>query len=280
MIDISGHLNNIRRDVGFLDLRKEIVVNCCGYQFFNKYDFSKYRPLGRLDYQLIYIYKGYGDFLLNDENIRLKQGEVIFYRPHEIQKYKYYAHSNTQAYWIHFTGSKIEELLDNYKVIESHVNIGKHKDVIDLFMSITAELQLKQHNFNEIILLKFRLLLSLLNRYKTQEDLLIKQKHNFNELILTLNDSYSEQWTTERMANFCKLSESRFLHLFKEQIGVSPKQFLNQLRIDKAKEIMINNDTKIQDIAAIVGFSDPLYFSKFFKKREGVNPSEYIKLNN
>ena len=53
MIDISGHLRDVRRDVGFSDFERELVLNCCGYQFFNKNNYSRIRPNGRFDYLLM-----------------------------------------------------------------------------------------------------------------------------------------------------------------------------------------------------------------------------------
>ena len=58
MIDISGHLRDYRREIGFSDESKPLIINCCGYQKFMTENFSKSRPTGRLDYQLIYIYQG------------------------------------------------------------------------------------------------------------------------------------------------------------------------------------------------------------------------------
>ena len=57
VIDISGHLRDIRREVGFIDTEHELTINCCGYQTFRTKNFSRRRLEGRLDYQIIYIFK-------------------------------------------------------------------------------------------------------------------------------------------------------------------------------------------------------------------------------
>ena len=57
MINVSGHLRNERRATGFEDLSTALTVNCCGMQIFKTKDYKQNRAAGRVDYQLIYIYK-------------------------------------------------------------------------------------------------------------------------------------------------------------------------------------------------------------------------------
>ena len=59
MINVSGHLRNERRATGFADDSSPLSVNCCGMQVFKTKDYSQNRSAGRVDYQLIYIYKGW-----------------------------------------------------------------------------------------------------------------------------------------------------------------------------------------------------------------------------
>ena len=54
-----------------------------------------------------------------------------------------------------------------------------------------------------------------------------------------------------------------------------PMHYLNDLRIEKAKELISTNTMKLSDVASMVGFSDSLYFSRVFKKTTGIPPKEY-----
>ena len=64
MINVSGHLRNERRATGFEDLSTALTVNCCGMQIFKTKDYKQNRAAGRVDYQLIYIYKGAGHYYI------------------------------------------------------------------------------------------------------------------------------------------------------------------------------------------------------------------------
>lgn len=81
--------------------------------------------------------------------------------------------------------------------------------------------------------------------------------------------------------NIKALSDSLFLdsayfsRLFKKRTGMSPKQYLLKIRMERAKELLLTTDHSIKEIAATVGYNDPLYFSKLFYKAEGMAPSKY-----
>jgi AraC-like ligand binding domain. len=134
MIDISGHLRPIRKEIGFLDEKQELLVNCCGYQKFLTKNFSRLREHGRLDYQLIYITNGFGEFLIDNQIKKFGAGSVILYLPGIKQSYTYYAADQPEVYWVHFTGSKVHELLQKMDLLShSHFSIGIDDSCICLF---------------------------------------------------------------------------------------------------------------------------------------------------
>jgi len=81
-----------------------------------------------------------------------------------------------------------------------------------------------------------------------------------------------------QIANLMGKSESRISHLFKEVYGKSFKDIQSRIKIEKADEIMEKYPfMNIKDIAIQLGFEDPLYFSKFYKRNTGISPSEKLK---
>ena len=68
-----------------------------------------------------------------------------------------------------------------------------------------------------------------------------------------------------------------FIRCFKDFTGSSPQAYLNDMRIEKAKDLLNNKSFQIAEIAELVGYSDPLYFSRIFKKKNGCSPNEYKK---
>lgn len=76
-------------------------------------------------------------------------------------------------------------------------------------------------------------------------------------------------------ARHVNLSQSYFSTVFKKEMGVSFSDYVIQARIDRAKELFIASDYKICYVASILGFNDPSYFSRVFKKITGIRPNEY-----
>jgi len=73
------------------------------------------------------------------------------------------------------------------------------------------------------------------------------------------------------------LNPSILTKKFNTQIGISPKQYILNKRLEYAKELLVNTNASIFEIANSVGFPDQLYFSRIFKIKEKISPSEYRK---
>ena len=275
MIDISGHLRPYRSKIGFEDHTRNFMINCCGYQQFLTTDFSRLRPDGRLDFQIIYIYSGCGYFKLNHKWVKREKGDIQVYRPGERQEYTYYAKDKPEVFWIHFTGTDCEKLLSDYQINSCH--IGENVLFKTLFQEIILELQLKKLGFEAYIAGDFIKLLVSFNRTMSKEKYSSHTNFALDRLILELNQHYNSSWSIEKMAEFCNLSPDYLSHLFKKEYRITPVKYLTRIRLDKAKDFLANGNLSISDIAYLVGYSDPLYFSRTFKKAEQISPQQYRK---
>ena len=71
------------------------------------------------------------------------------------------------------------------------------------------------------------------------------------------------------------MSEGYLRALFQEKRGMSPKKYLNAIRLSEAKQLLGQTSLSVSEVAYAVGFTDPLYFSQFFRKGTGLSPREY-----
>lgn len=92
-----------------------------------------------------------------------------------------------------------------------------------------------------------------------------------------INSNYRKTFSASDVAEFCGLSVSRFVHLFKEECGIGFADFLRVRRIDEAKKILEAADMKIYDVASRCGFSGQCYFGLVFRKQTGMSPLRYRK---
>lgn len=86
---------------------------------------------------------------------------------------------------------------------------------------------------------------------------------------------FAEPHSAASLARACHLSVSRFAHLFRSVTGTSPLRYLENLRVWKAQELLLGSGRPVKEISREVGFPDPLYFSKVFRRHLGVGPRDY-----
>lgn len=92
-----------------------------------------------------------------------------------------------------------------------------------------------------------------------------------------IRNNYKEDVTLKDVANLCGVSVQYLSKVFKEEMGINFIDYLNSYRIRKAKELMYANKTSIKEICFEVGYNDPNYFSRIFKKSTGKTPRGFVQ---
>jgi two-component system response regulator YesN len=123
----------------------------------------------------------------------------------------------------------------------------------------------------EIILKEFLLRLHDLISFNPDD----KNKEMISEMKEYIAENYQEGITLSEMARKFNLSSGHLSNLFHEETGESFSDYLNMLRLNKAKEFLKTTDDKIYQIADQLGFNDAYYFSSWFKKLVGASPTTY-----
>lgn len=87
--------------------------------------------------------------------------------------------------------------------------------------------------------------------------------------------NYTKNISVGTVAERFHYSRSRFSVLFREQTGINPGKLISELRLEKAKELLLSTDLPVTDIAVLSGFSSPQYFTNRFTKEYLISPREY-----
>ncbi len=87
-----------------------------------------------------------------------------------------------------------------------------------------------------------------------------------------IDKHYMEPMSNKTLAQLVHVSESRFIHLFKEEMGMSPLKYINTVRLNKAKHLLEDGECSVMEVAALVGFSDYNHFGRMFRESFGCTP--------
>ena len=105
----------------------------------------------------------------------------------------------------------------------------------------------------------------------------ISHSHRINRVIEMIRECYNRSFSLEDLATESNLSPYHFIRAFKNQTGQTPYDYLINIRIDKAKELM-NLNLSITDICLMCGFNNHSHFATVFKKKVGITPSQYRQM--
>lgn len=279
----SAYLHNSLVD--FKDKSKPLVIGSCGvYRLRTKSILPTCRPRGRVDYQLLYVASGVGHFHFDnaETDTVVPAGNMVLYRPKEFQKYEYYGKDRTEVYWIHFTGNDVKNILRNYGVTDTTrvFYAGTSPEYETLFTRMISELQQCKDGYEEMLELLFRQLLITTHRQFSQKRSISNEylDREMSRAVQYFQEHYNREIRIDEYAASRGMSVSWFIRSFRQYTGKAPMQYLVSLRITNAQMLLETTNYSVAEIASMVGYDNPLYFSRLFHKHKGFSPSQYRKL--
>ena len=260
---------------------KSLTVTAAGHHCVSSgHAISTVRPEGGDDYQLLYIASGKVHFYFDGQEHIISKDNMVLYRPGEPQICDLEPIDKPTVYWVHFTGSDVEQTLNYYQIpTETNVfYVGSKPDFPWLYNQIIRELQLKRIHFEDALNLNLQHIFLTINRSMQGEDnvdeemtaLIEHATHYFRE-------NFNQNIMIENFAKLHNVTPHWFMQNFKKIMKSTPRQYIITLRINSAMELLENTDYSIVQVAEAVGYDNPLYFSRIFKKRTGISPTNYRK---
>ena len=206
---------------------------------------------------------------------------MVLYRPKEPQKYDYFGEDQTEVYWVHFTGGDVKNILRSYGLTDDKriFYCGSGLDYQNLFRTMINELQLCKEKYSEMLEMYLRQIFIMLQRYfvsstRTEPVRVIEE---IDKATKYFNEHYNEEINIDEYTQTNYISISWFIRSFKQCTGSTPMQYILAKRISNAETLLQDPSYNITEISQIVGYDNPLYFSRIFKKVKGLSPSEYRK---
>lgn len=270
---------NITAEILKNDLIKDFYTTAIGYYPHASYHDRK-RKTGSNEYILLYCVEGSGEIGLSDEKYTLKPNSFIIIPPGIRHHYRSSEKNPWTIFWTHILGKNADLLYTKYihTYTSPVVSIPRSEQIQKNFMKIMNILEsgyeltgLEYANltlFNIVTQMVYQMAI---DASETKTDVITSS-------ISFLNNNLDKNLKVEDLAEEQNLSVSRYSELFKKKTGYSPLQYFNKLKIEKSCQYLYFTDLGIKEICAKIGYYDPYYYSRAFKKLMGIPPSKYRKL--
>jgi len=243
---------------------RPIYINNCGYWHGLEKDVHTSRPRGRADYHL--LFNASGELLVNGESLYTGEAYILF--PWEKQEYTYLCRENSIYYWLHFSGTKIPEILEYLSLTGGKYSLFESKgEAEEILRRILKAVSGEWEGTDGYAAGQLYSLLSLLSEPR-------RNQNPFTKAIKMLCDPQCRVSVSE-LSELYGMSEGYFIRQFKSYTGQTPLEYKAFKRVETAKSLLVGTDMSVTDISESLGFDDPLYFSRVFKRQTGVSPREY-----
>lgn len=237
-------------------------------------------------YLLHHVTSGFGKLYLGDFEGTLGEGDTFLIPPHQLAAYESDVSEPWRYRWVAFTGARASALVEEAGFGSGRYAVHADGDrmpgeycrrIYDAFRSRnrSAAMEAAGH---------LHLLLAALQEHIAADEEVaatpLRPASHSEELaqqaIRYLTAQYAEPVTIEGMAETLGYNRAYLSRLFKAHTGLSPATYLTKYRVDQGRRLLRERpELTVEQVASSVGFQDPLYFSKQFKRWHGQNPTDY-----
>lgn len=232
------------------------------------------------EFQINYITEGAGIFENKYGKFPVKQGSIFFIFPGVWHRYRPFEKTGWVENYIGFDGNMANGFLSHpqFSPQQPVLHLGIKEEILDTYLKIFDLIEKEKPGFQQIASGMVIKLLGYIISFEKRKGFSGKPIAKvIEEARFLMRQHVNKELNMEKLAEQHNIGYSYFRQKFKKYTGISPGQYHLQLRIMRAKELLISTNKSIKEISFELGFQSIYYFSNMFKKKEGVNPSEFRK---
>ncbi|RXK61703.1 AraC family transcriptional regulator [Lacibacter luteus] len=269
----------IERDILLRDaIIRPLFITDIGYYPKARHHYV-HRKNGCDQYIFIYCTKGKGWIEYNRKHMLLLPSQFVIIPANAAHKYGADENDPWSIYWFHFKGKLATAIVDLLvqKIKTQQPHIVHAEEMIRLFDLMYGNLEkgYSVDNLRFINMTLYHFLASLLYEDQFRIESPNRENNMIAAVIAHMQKNIDSVFTLQELAGFANLSSSHFSALFRTATGYPPMEYFNQLKIQKACQLLLFTDRSVKEIAHELGINDPYYFSRMFTKLMEMSPSIY-----
>lgn len=271
------------------DMYSRTKATICQYlAIFEPEEYALGQVLRADDYHFILFLGTAPDIILNDAEYCVQKGDMLVIQPWDpiygvpgkVKEYGRYLHiAVKKEFFRNIAAEAAREEPFTLKRIQGQYS----RHLLDLIGEFQSEIMNYGQAYPQMLRslstqIVFQLIRDLHTDQSKRRD---KNGDNpyINKAILYMQEHYQANITINDICDLIYLSPYHFKRIFKEHTGQTPHRYLMNIRLEKAKELLVANGSSIEDIARLCGFVNAGHFAVAFKRDTKLPPSEYRKLN-
>lgn len=259
---------------------RDLYVCFCGYAQCEP--LHSFGPAMRSNYLLHYIVDGKGVYRNGEQKYELEAGEGFLIEPNTLVSYQADQEDPWSYLWIGFSGKRAGEYLEdlglNGRQLTFRTQEGSRLKQLVLEMMSCSDGSVTSRYRQQSLLYAFFAVLSENAVDRGRSD---PSKENFymERAVTFIRNRYSSDIRVADIADYLCVDRSYLYKLFKNTLHMSPQEFLTEVRLSRAKELLSKTKLSVEQVALSCGYRDTLVFSKAFKRSVGTAPREYRREN-
>ena len=233
---------------------------------------------------LHFVLFGHGTLVVRGEKYALTKGDIFLLYKNE--EYEYWPDPiDPWSYtWIDFECSDTEALFARcgFSVEKPFLHLpdtAEFRELLKQFYGAYDASATQELTCSAFFMLLLNSLIRNADRSRAPAERTSGKFRRVRDILIYINNNYRMELSVQKIALDNCLSVSRLMALFSEVVGMSPVVYLHMYRVSAACNLLRGSNANIAEVSNAVGFEDPLYFSRIFRKYKGMNPRAYRKLN-
>lgn len=238
------------------------------------------RKNGCVDNILIYCLRGKGWYSIKGRRFEVRADEyMLLPATNEPMRYGADEKDPWTIYWVHFSGKDMATFNRSFNIglYDGAHPISLNEKGLQLWNTMYDNLEMgySKENLSNTNLCLYHFIATFLFPDKHLKEKQQDTTDLVNDTIHYMRSKLEARLTVEDMSTRSDLSASHFSSLFRKATGMSPMDYFIHLKLQRACLLLYSSETKIKHIAQAIGYDDPYYFSRLFKKHLGTSPDQY-----
>ncbi|WP_026884160.1 AraC family transcriptional regulator [Clostridium akagii] len=238
-------------------------------------------------HELVFITGGKGHIIFPHKRYEVKDGVLLYLRPNVQYSVNIHVEDPFCFFVVHFSYVNVGFNSDKWIITEGtntlpldSVQVLKdYYQLNNIFEKLVENWTLKLPGYEFFTKTLLQQLIIEIYKSKKRDSPNYSTSLKVEKIIEYMRSNINNKLILKDLSELVHLSSSYLSRVFKSTTGYSIIGFFNKIKVDKAKELIIEDDKKIKEVAQILGFTDEFYFSRIFKKIEGISPTEFYRRN-